>query len=151
MNASVSFPLDAEFLRRECPHCERQFKWHHGPTEDRPTDAVDSNIYFCPYCGESAPSDHWWTKGQIEYIQGIGIGELWRELGDTFRKLEQETRHSMITIKGKIEKSEPPELLHEPPDMVVMQSPCHSWEPIKVDEDWQASLHCLMCGEPFVA
>ena len=151
MNVSVSLPLDAGFLRRECARCERQFKWHDGPTAERPTDAVDSNIYFCPYCGESAPSDNWWTKDQLEYVQGIGIGEISREFNDTFRRLEQETRDSMVTIKGQIEQLEPPDPLHEPADMVVVQSPCHSWEPIKVYEDWRRPLHCLSCGQQFVA
>ena len=57
----------------------------------------------------------------------------------------------MVTIKGQFEQPEPPDLLHEPPDMVVVQSPCHSWEPIKVYEDWRGSLHCLLCGQQFVA
>ena len=122
-----------------------------APTAERPADAVDSNIYFCPYCGESAPSDHWWTKDQLEYVQGIGIGEISREFNDTFRRLEQETRDSMVTIKGQIEQLEPPDPLHEPADMVVVQSPCHSWEPIKVYEDWRRPLHCLSCGQQFVA
>ena len=31
----VSFPLDSDgFIRRECPHCEREFKWHHGPANE---------------------------------------------------------------------------------------------------------------------
>ena len=151
MNVSISLPLDAGFLRRECAHCERQFKWHDGFTSERPEDAVDSNIYFCPYCGESAPSDHWWTKDQLEYVQGIGIGEISREFNDMFRRLEQETRDSMVTIEGQIEQLDPPDPLHEPADMVVVQSPCHSWEPIKIYEDWRRPLHCLSCGQQFVA
>ena len=39
---SVPLPLDSDgFLRRECPHCVQQFKWHHGPTADRPDGEID--------------------------------------------------------------------------------------------------------------
>lgn len=34
MSVSMSLPLDEDrFLRRECPNCERQFKWWHTPDE----------------------------------------------------------------------------------------------------------------------
>jgi hypothetical protein len=33
--------------------------------------------------------------------------------------------------------------------MLGVQSPCHSWEPVKVDEEWDAEIHCLVCGDRF--
>ena len=149
MTLSVRLPLDDGFLRRECDRCERQFKWHSGPTEDRPADEVDSNVYFCPYCGESAPPDHWWTKDQLKHMQGIGTGHVSRELDGMLRQLARETRNSMFSIEGTITQPEPPALLHEPSDMVIVQSPCHPWEPIKVHEDWRGPLFCLICRDQF--
>jgi hypothetical protein len=35
MSVSMSLPLDEDgFLRRECPTCERQFRWWHTPDEE---------------------------------------------------------------------------------------------------------------------
>ncbi len=39
--------------------------------------------------------------------------------------------------------------LVEPPDMVAVVSPCHSWEPIKILENWDEAVHCLVCGQLF--
>ena len=149
MAVSVSLPLDAGFLRRQCPRCERQFKWHHGPAEGRPRNALDPDAYFCPYCGASAALDTWWTIEQLEHVQAVEVGEVSREIGKMFRRLEKETRNSMFTVKGEGRSPAPPTPLHEPPDMVIVQSPCHSWEPIKVYDDWHGPLFCLVCGAPF--
>jgi Zn ribbon nucleic-acid-binding protein len=148
---SISLPLDDGFLRRECPSCGRQFKWHHGPTDDRPEDAVDTDVYFCPYCGYSAPIDQWWTSDQVEYIEQIGLGEATRAVGDMFEDLERQTRsNSMIQFKATSgDAPEPPDMMHEPSDMMVVESPCHPWEPIKAGDDWDDPLHCLICGEEF--
>jgi hypothetical protein len=46
---SIPFPLDDDgFLRRECPTCDREFKWlpAHDETEATPPPAGG---YFCPY------------------------------------------------------------------------------------------------------
>jgi hypothetical protein len=52
MDIPITLPLDSDgFLRRECPKCEREFKWHEGPTEDRPQDWNDPPVYWCPLCG----------------------------------------------------------------------------------------------------
>jgi DNA-directed RNA polymerase subunit RPC12/RpoP len=53
----MTIPLDSDgFLRRECPTCEREFKWRPSEAEveehDEPADTVG---YFCPYCGVRAP------------------------------------------------------------------------------------------------
>jgi len=66
----VEFPLDVDgFLRRECPSCREQFKWHHGPTETRPADAVDPARYSCPSCGRQVNHDEWLTADQLQYQQ----------------------------------------------------------------------------------
>jgi hypothetical protein len=60
MSIAMSLPLDKDgFLRRECPHCERQFKWWPtAPSEDAPEEARNTpEAYFCPYCHEPAPLD----------------------------------------------------------------------------------------------
>lgn len=147
---SITLPLDDDgFLRRECPTCEQEFKWHHGATDDEPADAVDPLLYYCPLCGHPSGPDSWWTQEQLDYIQAIALGVAMDELQDEFKKLERSSRGLL-----KVEMSPPgvediPASLHEPEDMVIVTSPCHAWEPVKVTADWSASLHCLLCGEPF--
>jgi hypothetical protein len=84
---SVSFPLDTDgFLRRECPTCEREFKWHHSEDEGDSEPMADSG-YFCPYCAVQAPPESWFTKPQqalVEStIQGVEVrdGELVKAVG----------------------------------------------------------------------
>ena len=150
---SVSFPVDNGFLRRECPHCQSQFKWHHGPTEDRPASAVDPDVYFCPYCGETARPDEWWTRDQIEYAEQAALGPITHDLGDELKRSLGQIQGSglfKVTFSVGENEPEPPAALHEPHDMTLVASPCHAWEPIKIVEDWTGPIHCLICGEQFV-
>ena len=39
--------------------------------------------------------------------------------------------------------------LVEPDDMVIVASPCHAYEPVKVPADHRGQLHCLVCGSAF--
>lgn len=84
---SVSIPLDVDgFLRRECPTCEREFKWL--PSDESKT--VDPGGYFCPYCAVQAPADHWHTKAQLEYVSDIGFREI---AGPLLERLNQTAPH----------------------------------------------------------
>ena len=151
MEVSINLPLDDGFLRRECPTCEREFKWHHGPTLDRPQDAVDPEVYFCPYCGTTAPPNTWWTKEQLEYAQQSASGPVARAMGDALERVVGQQRSDSF-IKIEIQRGdipEPPAALHEPNDMSIVQSPCHTWEPVKVLETWGDALYCLLCGERY--
>ena len=66
----MSIPADAEnFLRRECPTCEQQFKWHLGPINDDAAAAPPPSKHYCPLCGQPALPDQWWTREQIAYAQ----------------------------------------------------------------------------------
>lgn len=111
MELRITLPLDNGFLRRECPHCRRQFKWHDGPTDARPSDAPDPPFYHCPYCGDPAPPDAWWTEEQLEHAEQAVAGPALRAVEDELRTA--------------------------------------TWEPVKVADDWNGPLRCLVCGEPF--
>jgi len=150
MSVPVSVPLDADgFMRRECPTCERQFKWFNGATADRPEDAVDPDNYCCPYCGVPADHGQWWTKEQAEYVSEVGTAAVSQIIGD---HLSGWTTSNAGLIQTSIEysgDSRPPSSIEEPNDMVMVASPCHPWEPIKVSEGWDEPLHCLVCGDLF--
>lgn len=40
--------------------------------------------------------------------------------------------------------------LEERADMVIIEPPCHPYEPFKIAERWTDPVHCLLCGQQFV-
>jgi hypothetical protein len=149
MEVQVSFDPDADgFLRRECPHCEREFKWFAGETTDRPDDFEDPDAYYCPYCGQEAQHDAWFTQRQLEHAEEVATAAAYElastELEDAFRGVRN------VTYKSDSSVEPPPVAFVDPPDMLMVASPCHPFEPIKVTEDWASPLHCLVCGRQFV-
>ncbi len=132
---SISLPLDKDgFLRRECPTCQGQFKWHHGPTGDEPEHAADPPLYYCPLCGAPSGLDSWWTQEQAKYLGTIALGEATTGLHEESKRLERRTRGGIVSFKASRDQAEPPHSLHEPDDMGIVASPCHPWEPVKVPE-----------------
>lgn len=151
MEIPMEFPLDADgFLRRECPNCEQEFKWHHGKTDEAPADFVYPDVYWCPRCGKSAGHGSWWTPAQLEYQQQVMSGAAHDYLGDAMKKAFKPQRNSFIKIEVKQgDRPDAPEPLVEPDDMAMIASPCHPWEPVKVPEGASAPFHCLVCGEAY--
>jgi hypothetical protein len=148
---SVQLPLDDDgFLRRECTHCDQEFKWFHGPTAERPEGEADPPVYYCPRCGVFAAPDQWWTEEQLAFIQEYAAAPMLRELSDEVEKAFRGVK-GLSYRRGQLDESEPPAALHEPNDMIILAPPCHPWEPVKVPEEAAARVHCLICGEPFTA
>lgn len=148
----LELPLDGQgFLRRQCPHCEREFKWHHGPTDWVPEEAVDPEEYFCPYCGGSAGGDEWWTEEQVQAIQEAALAEV---MPNTAKALEDAvkplSRSGIVTASVHYEPVNPPPPLDEADDMIAVASPCHPYEPVKIADGWSHPIHCLICGAAFV-
>lgn len=46
----MTIPLDSDgFLRRECPSCEREFKWRPSESDaEEAGESTDDVGYFCP-------------------------------------------------------------------------------------------------------
>ncbi len=145
---SVSLPLDVDgFLRRECPSCEREFKWHHGKTDEAPDDYVYPPVHWCPLCGRSAALDKWWTPAQAEYAKDFARGPILDLLGE---ELKDAVRgNNFLKIEMSNDRLEVPDPLVEPDDMEMIAPPCHPWEPVKVPEDSSAPYYCLLCGEAY--
>jgi DNA-directed RNA polymerase subunit RPC12/RpoP len=159
---SVPLPLDGDgFLRRECPTCEREFKWLPSPDETEgedagaaavePTEAPES--YYCPYCGVTAPPEAWLTKAQVAVVQEVvrrefidpGLDKLGRELEGLNRN-----SGGLFGIEMRLQRDEPEPApkLDETDDMRRVDFTCHPAEPVKVLDDWERPVRCLLCGEP---
>jgi hypothetical protein len=151
MEIEMELPLDTDgFLRRECPYCELEFKWHHGKTESAPATFVYPSVYWCPRCGRSAGHDAWWTKDQLRYQQEVVGGVAGDVIGEALMEAFGTRRNSPIGFEVQQGgRPEVPDPLFEPDDMMMIAPPCHSWEPVKVPEDSVAPYFCLVCGAAY--
>lgn len=149
ISISVSLPTDQDgFLRRECPTCERQFKWF--AHEDGDPDAETVEQYFCPLCGVPSGVDAWWTPAQLEFAQGAAgpaVDEhVQRRVADAFKGV----KGMEFKPAGGFSLNIPtPEPLIEPDDMVIVEPPCHPSEPVKLPDIATDRVHCLICGISF--
>lgn len=145
----VSVPLDSDgFLRRECPRCMRQFKWHNGPANEESEQHARPAAYSCPLCGQPAADDSWNTPEQVDLIERAAMPLA---LGIVQDELEAMSR-GMKGVEYERGREEPADLanpLVEPDDMTIVTSPCHDYEPAKVPEDHTGPLYCLICGSAF--
>lgn len=128
----------------------QQFKWHYGPTADRPEGQIDPPVYSCPLCGVTAGPDQWWTQEQLAFIEEAGAGPAIREISDALEKALSGVK-GMTYKRNSSDEPEPPPALQEPNDMLIIAPPCHPWEPVKLPEGAINSVHCLICGSMFGA
>ncbi|RSN64670.1 hypothetical protein [Actinomadura sp. WAC 06369] len=152
MDIRVTLPLDHDgFLRRECPHCIRQFKWHDGLANEEAEQQPVPAAYHCPLCGQPAGMDSWWTQEQLDYVQGVATPAAVREIEQGLRDALKggSSKHAMLEFKGSFDTPDVPAPLTEPDDMVIVTSPCHSYEPVKVSEDTSGPYYCLVCAQTF--
>jgi hypothetical protein len=152
MEIGISLPLDNDgFLRRQCPHCNAQFKLHNGPANEE-AEVVDTPAaHHCPRCGRPAEPDRWFTDEQVEYIDGVATPAVTRYADDLLRDAFKgiNSKYLKVEMTGHLDAPDKPVALVEPDDMMIVVSPCHSYEPVKVPEGTEGALHCLICGTPF--
>jgi hypothetical protein len=83
---SISLPPDEEgFIGRECPvaECEGYFKVQPGTGLKG-----ESLPCHCPYCGQVAGSDKFFTKAQVEYAKSVVMREVTGALLKDLKTLE---------------------------------------------------------------
>lgn len=148
----MSVPLDSDgFLRRECPTCEREFKWLPSPDGEAESTEPPDGGYFCPYCAIQAPDGSWFTQAQIDLAQSTVANEVVGPmLQDFTRDLGNIGRRSggMFTVSASYDAPDQMDPLTEADDMKRVDFECHPAEPVKVLDDWDRQVHCLICGEP---
>ena len=131
----MAVPVDSDgFLRRECPTCEREFKWRPSSADEEEASDTADGGYFCPYCGVQAPVDAWFTKAQLELAEHIVQVEV---VDPMLRKFTGD-------ISGHAGEPGP---LTEDDDMRRTNFTCHPLEPLKILDDWDQPARCLICGQ----
>ncbi|PDW05108.1 hypothetical protein [Candidatus Viridilinea mediisalina] len=81
----ITLPTDEQgFIGRECPdvRCEGYFKVQPG------TGLQGNPDCHCPYCGGTAPQDHFYTKAQIEYAKSVALNQITGALIKDLKTLE---------------------------------------------------------------
>ncbi|WP_221847973.1 MULTISPECIES: hypothetical protein [Micrococcaceae] len=145
----VALPLDTDgFLRRECPNCGGQFKWHHGPANAEAEQQSPPPAYSCPLCGRPAANDAWYTPAQIELATSSALHVAHEAIHDSLESALR-GRKGLTYKRSRAALEEVTDPLVEPDDMVIVASPCHDFEPIKVPEVHTGILYCLICGAAF--
>jgi hypothetical protein len=118
-----------------------------------PADAPDPDAYFCPYCGEAAAADQWWTEQQVEMLQTTALSEalpqIQAELEGALEPLNRSGTGLQADVTIELPNPAAP-LIEDDGDMVGVSSPCHPYEPVKILESWRAPIHCLVCGQLFI-
>jgi hypothetical protein len=147
---SILLPLDSGgFLRRQCPTCEREFKWLGSTDEDAPPAAVPDAGYHCPLCGVQAASDAWWTRPQLDLATATAAKEIvGPELENMADKFNRSTGGGIIEISMEVSQPAEPPTLIEPDDMRRVDFACHPADPAKVSEDFSGEVHCRICNAP---
>jgi CRISPR/Cas system-associated protein Cas10 (large subunit of type III CRISPR-Cas system) len=145
---SVEIPLDEDdFVLRECPACEREFRRHVSADDDEGVSPPPSG-YFCPYCGKQASPDSWFTKAQADFLSATAIHQVvGPELDEILGGFAKDSPSLKIEVTGSVSE-EKPAPLEEDLDAETrrVKFSCHPTEPIKVDPDWEDDVHCLICG-----
>lgn len=147
VSIAISLPLDADgFLRRECPHCGRQFKQRNTLSDEESTEYGSLENDFCPYCHETA--DTWWTQEQINYAEQLLLEEV---VAPELHRLKHEIesfnyRGNFVQIGVTLPQLPEATPLTEPNDMVRVDFPCHPEKPIKIVETWKQEIACVICG-----
>jgi len=134
MEIPVTLPLDSDgFLRRECPTCEREFKWFSHQVGDTAAEVVDQ--YFCPRCGVASGVDSWWTPAQLEYAKGQAGPAIDRLVQDELKAAFKGNKNIKFETNRNFSLNfDAPPSPAESNDMVIIEPPCHPNEPLKVPE-----------------
>jgi DNA-directed RNA polymerase subunit RPC12/RpoP len=147
----ISVPVEVDddgFLRRECPQCEREFKWLNSESAEQESEPVQPGGYHCPYCNHQA-EEGWLTKPQAEYVTAYALGQISDDIFGPLQDSVDKLNQSGGILSASLDASTPtPVKPSEPNDMRRVEFACHPREPVKVLEAWTDAVHCLICGSP---
>jgi hypothetical protein len=148
---AMSLPLDSDgFLRRECPTCDREFKWFPNTDDEVASTEAPDGGYFCPYCGVQAPDGQWFTKPQIELATNMVttqvVGPMLKDFTRGWQDIGRKSG-GLLSVSGSYDEPDAMDPLIETDDMTRVDFACHPGEPVKVLDDWDGLVRCLTCGE----
>ena len=146
--ATVSIPLDDDgFIRRACPACEREFKYAYADSPNEATEP-DARGFCCPYCAVWADQNSWFTEAQVAFLGQAGLAAVADEVNEALSRPDNPGGFVKYT-PGQLPVPEgmPP----ESNDMRRVDFGCHPADPLKVVDEWNQAIHCLICGSTALA
>jgi hypothetical protein len=157
----LALPRDRSgFVRRQCAGCRRHFKSKPSlqdglalqrylaqrlPHED--TDGGGELDHArCPYCGRAGAAEEWLTLDQRTRLDRLAQGlhnhvqHAWMQQAGF--ALDPSARPTFLPVDPD---PLPPTLGSEPDDLRVLHLVCCALD-IKVQEEWEGTVHCPQCG-----
>ena len=168
----VPFPVDDEgFFRRECPYCRREFKIlleraelgdMISQLEDsylvEETSGVDADggreevdLLTCPYCGQQANRETWWTQEQLlhvrTHLENLVADVVNEQLIQPLKREFGRKTSGPLTFRFEGRELEKKNVWMSPEssDMKVFDLPCCGRK-VKIDPEWSREVRCLFCG-----
>lgn len=158
---TLALPQDSSgFVRRRCPHCQREFKTRPFPTDglavhravaggtrhENSHELEGSALRACLYCGKVAPPEQWLTEAQRRFVEehaaALRSEVRYRQLMHVFRTLSMNPRVTFVAVPPR---PPPSALPPEPDDLAPVPLICCG-EEAKAIEGWQQLVHCPRCG-----
>jgi hypothetical protein len=97
-----------------------------------------------------AGPEAWHTRAQVEYFQRIAkarvVDPMLVKFGNDIRQMGRRSR-GVFSVSIEHERSDEPEPLSDDDDMRRVDFECHPSEPIKVLQDWNGAVRCIICDQ----
>jgi len=170
----VPFPVDDEgYFRRECPYCRKEFKillekneiedmihqledsylLDESSKAEADDDGEEETLFTCPYCGQEASKDNWWTQEQLLHIRTHLENLLADMVNEQFirplrRKFGRKTSGPLlIRFEGKEMEKKKAWMSPEASDMRIFDLLCCGRK-VKIEPEWSETVYCFFCGFP---
>jgi len=168
------FPVDDEgYFRRECPYCRKEFKVLLEKNEmgdmirqledsylidesselKTDDDREQEALFTCPYCGQEADGDSWWTQEQLLHIRTHLenlVADMLNEqlIRPLKRKFGRKTSGPVsIRFEGKEMEKKKAWMSPEAGDMKIFDLLCCGRK-VKIEPEWSETVCCFFCGFP---
>lgn len=168
------FPVDDEgYFRRECPYCRKEFKVLLEKNEmgdmirqledsylidesselKTDDDREQEALFTCPYCGQEADGDSWWTQEQLLYIRTHLENLAADMINEQFvrplkRKFGRKTSGPVsIRFEGEEMEKKQAWMSPEASDMKIFDLLCCGRK-VKIEPEWSETVYCFFCGFP---
>lgn len=158
---SLALPRDsAGFVRRVCPHCQREFKTRPFPTDglavqrelmrglrhENAQETAGIALRACLYCGRLAAPEQWLTEEQRRFLgwhgEALGAQVRYLQLTHVLRTLSVNPRVTFLVLPPA---NPEPRVPVEPDDLRLIPLVCCG-EEAKSLEGWGGSVYCPRCG-----
>lgn len=133
---------DDGLLRRECPHCNQEFKVDPGEETDESQD-----LYYCPLCGLPSSSNEQLTRDQTAHIEDVVMNAARGLINNSLEKLSRKIRNQpYVNVDNQPLKNVEPQIQVEALDMKKITLDCCSQQISVMSPLTYKVIYCYKCG-----